>query len=136
MRYFKDLLKTRNNEIINLTRAIQVKSIFDKDEHTEIYTVKDGDTLDTIAYDYYDDINYWWVIALISGIKDIFNDLPLTSKALKSYYDYLLSLGEITASTEAWEALRLENDNKREIRLLKVEYLDEFVSLVKAGVEA
>ena len=34
----------------------------------EIYTLKEGERIDQIAFRYYGDASYWWVIAAASGI--------------------------------------------------------------------
>ena len=39
-----------------------------EDSDTFIYT-KDGDRFDTLAYKFYGDSTYWWIIAKANGIK-------------------------------------------------------------------
>lgn len=43
----------------------------------QIITVKEGQRLDTIAYDFYKDSNLWWVLAKVNNLR-----LPFISERL------------------------------------------------------
>ncbi len=133
MRYFKHILKPRTDiseGIINLTRSIELDSMYDE-QHTETYLVQDNDTLEDISYKLYDEVQYWWVVALLAKIKDPIFDLPLSNDALKRYFSFLVANGELADTQENWNALKVDNNSKRTIIVLKNEYLIEFVEILK-----
>ena len=136
MKYFQDILGKRiddnGNEIINLTRSVRIKDIV-HDVHTENYQVKDGDTLDTIAFDVYGDVQFWWVVAVLNDIHDAFYDLPLTFESLKKWFDILVVDGEKVAGD--WNDFVVENNAKRNIVVLKNKYLAEFIYLVERLIQ-
>lgn len=131
MEYFKDILGTRvidKETIVNLTKSIRVKDIIE-DIHTEKYQIIDGDTLETISYNIYGDIKYWWVIALINDIHDPYNDLPLAYTPLKKWFDILVVNGELTSRD--WQTFVDANNAKRDIKVLKQKYIAEFIYIVE-----
>lgn len=136
MKYFRDILGKRKDEngieIINLTRSVRIKDIV-HDVHTENYQVKDGDTLDTIAYDIHGDVKYWWVVAILNDIKDPFYDLPLTFESLRKWFDILVEEG--IKVLDDWNDFVKENNKKRNIVILKHKYLPEFIYLVERLID-
>jgi hypothetical protein len=44
------------------------------------YTIKEGDRIDTIAYHYYDDDKYAWIVMLSNNIVDPYYDWPLDNE--------------------------------------------------------
>lgn len=51
----------------------------------EEYTVKDGETPETVSFKFYNDPQYHWVILLINDIVDPRFEWPLTEKQLYNY---------------------------------------------------
>jgi len=49
------------------------------------YDMKDGDTLENIAYRYYGDVNKYWIIIFTNRILDPFYDVPLKYEQFLSY---------------------------------------------------
>jgi Base plate wedge protein 53 len=49
------------------------------------YTIKDGDTPQTIATRYYGSVEYYWTIMLVNNIFDYNWDWPLNEKEFNSY---------------------------------------------------
>ena len=49
------------------------------------YTIKDGESADSLAYDYYGDPNYTWIIFLCNDIIDPYYDWPLSNTNLDRY---------------------------------------------------
>lgn len=45
----------------------------------DLYTVRQSDIgrLDYVAYRYYGDSQYWWIIALLNGVRNQFSDLTV-----------------------------------------------------------
>lgn len=64
--------------IKNITlRANIVNSFMQNANNFYPYTVKDGETADALAYDYYGDANYIWIIYLVNNIIDPYYEWPL-----------------------------------------------------------
>lgn len=72
-----------NNEDItikNLSIRPSISSeVFDDGTPFESYTIQDGDTPETIAYDVYDDVTYHWIIMLANNILNLYDDWPKTT---------------------------------------------------------
>lgn len=51
------------------------------------YTVKDSDSLQSIASDYYNSVYYYWVITLFNEIHDINFEFPLSTSVFESYVE-------------------------------------------------
>lgn len=49
------------------------------------YSIKEGERPDTIAYDYYGDSEYAWVVLIVNQIIDPYLQWPLESKALHDH---------------------------------------------------
>jgi len=132
-RYFHDIIQTRTVdgfEILNLTKSIQISDLLD-DVHTEEYVIKDGDYPDTLSKQYYNDTIFWWVFFLVNNLNDPFYDWPLNYESLKSYFAYLIETGELTDTPSNWASLKSANNDKRTIKILKEEYLDELLFILK-----
>jgi hypothetical protein len=65
------------------------------------YTIKDGETADALAYDYYGDSNYIWVIYMVNNIIDPYYEWPLDTvefeKFITSKYGSLAEAKETVA---------------------------------------
>jgi hypothetical protein len=65
------------------------------------YTISDGETADSIAYDYYGDPNYVWIIYLTNDIIDPYYDWPLSilefDEFIKSKYGSIEQAKSTTA---------------------------------------
>ena len=138
MKYFKDIIGTtsvRSKEISRLTRNLDVSG-FLEDEHVAEYNVIDGESPESISQKYYGTSDLWWLILKLNNIQDRFYDWPLSDSVLREWYNYLVAEGEIAAGTSAYNALRATNDAKRNITLLKTEYVEDFNYLVEKAVGA
>ena len=51
----------------------------------ETYSIKDGETPETVAYDAYGDVSFHWVILTVNKIFSLYNDWPKTQAALNDY---------------------------------------------------
>ena len=69
--YFDSFPLTTYNGItsIDITRRVSIPINVQQNQSIYYpYTVSDNETADTIAYDYYGDVNYVWLIYLINNI--------------------------------------------------------------------
>lgn len=135
MRYFEEFFQKRtvnNVEILNLTRAIQASGFIDE-VHVYEYYIKDGENPDRLAYNLYGSIEYWWVNLLVNNIHDPFYDWPMDDKVLRNYFARLRD--EHLVVDSQWPEFKEHNDAKRVIKVLKQEYLDAFIKLIKGVIE-
>lgn len=79
-------IEYNGNTIKNITLRAKVLENF-KRVATNFYpyTIEDGQTADSLAYDYYDDPNYVWVIYLVNDIIDPYYDWPLSIVNFEKY---------------------------------------------------
>lgn len=89
MELFKKFPKIQynNNEMLNnITRVITIEQKLRYYDIYFPYTIKDGERADTVAYDYYGDSSFSWLIYLTNKIYDPYYQWPLT---YKQFIDYL-----------------------------------------------
>lgn len=146
MYYFEKVpeITYKGKKIKDITRRIVVRDkIKENIELYEPYIVKDGETPETIAFDFYGNSNYHWIIILMNNIIDPFYDwilseqevLSLTEKNyddIRAVHHYEDNDGRIVHSSdpEATPITNIEyeralNEQKREIKIIKPIYLDE-----------
>ena len=75
---------SRNINNISL-RAIIAEEVFDTVTSFETYSVRDGDTPETLAFDFYDDVNLHWIIMLANNIMNVYRDWPMTTNQFDLY---------------------------------------------------
>lgn len=138
-----------------LTRITVSKELKDNIFLYEEYTVKDGETPESIAFDNYGSTEFHWVLLLINNIVYVWNDWALSSSALiditKSKYGvenlyqthhYVDVLGNITSQTVGtYPVSNLEyetqvNDAKRNIKILAPNLLNAFVKEFNVLIES
>ncbi len=89
-----------------------------------IHRMSDGEKWETVARKYYKDMKLLWVIILMNIKEDVFYDFLLTNEELVSSINYRSSVQQITQ--DLYESLVVINDNNREIKVLKPEFLRDF----------
>jgi hypothetical protein len=77
--------KTTRNIIL---RSGIAKGVVEKYGVFYPYTVRMNDRIDTIAFNYYGDSNYFWLICLANDIMDPYNDWPLDDQ---NFLEYIIS---------------------------------------------
>ena len=135
MDYFKDIVGTRtldDIEFLNLTKSFKIKDIVNRDVFTESYIIKDGETLDTVSFNLYGDVKFWWILALLNDISDPFYGIPLTNESLREWFVLLQAKGEVIA--DDWATFVNENNAKRDIDILKPQYLNDFLYIVEKEI--
>mgnify|MGYP003343379339 FL=1 len=68
--YFESFPKISYNNIqaIDITRRAIIEANIIKDQSAFYpYTLSDGETADSLAYDYYGDANYVWIIYFVNN---------------------------------------------------------------------
>lgn len=140
----------------DITRAIALKfEQVDAQNIFEDYEVLDGEKIEHIAYRFYGSTEYHWILIFINGILDPLNDLPQKDYVIRracqakfgdlnglhhyenannpgEWVDFLHTPG-IPVSNLDW--MTSENEKKRRIRILRPQYLSEFVDLYMAQLK-
>lgn len=122
----------------------------------DYYTLKDGETFESIAYKYYGDVSYFYLVMLSSLLFDWKDSLPLTQEELEYYIQdsyvnpqgvhhwidaktrkrvvVTENVGEnmIPITNEEYE--NELNEDKRHIRLIKKEYASTLKEMLEGAV--
>jgi hypothetical protein len=153
-----------NNKVIaDLSVALTIPSaIRDNKDFYFLYEIPDGETADGVAYDFYGNSNYDFILFLMNNIVDPVWDWPMSQQLLNDYCDekypvsavypqgkfsvyyYINSQGEITLSNQAQPAETAAvsyaeyeeelNDKRRIIKILHPELLSNFKKEVETLV--
>jgi hypothetical protein len=87
------------------------------------YVVLDGETPESIAYNYYDSVNYHWVILLTNQIQDPQWDWPMSGKVFDKYiskkYGSIVYAKDTTSHYETIEIIAEQNINNDSGNLYK-----------------
>lgn len=118
----------------------QVRDIFNKyildapieDKFLFTKIIQDHETLESVAFDEYGDSELYWVLVIINDIRDMIFDMPLPDDVLQAIAKQMTIDSEgfldlIVYGTN-YDALQTENDDKRYIKVLKADFVNEFLS--------
>jgi hypothetical protein len=79
-----------------ISKSAFVKNVLERYKIYYPYTIKDGERPDTIAFDYYGQSSYEWLVCYPNNIIDIHSDWP---KSYAEFYRYLnTSYGDINTT--------------------------------------
>jgi hypothetical protein len=82
-----DRVKYNGATLTNILRRTKpISNIINRIDVFYPYVIKEGERADTIAYDYYGDSSYTWLIYISNNIYDPYYQWPLTSSQL---FDFL-----------------------------------------------
>ena len=125
------------------------------------YVVPAGERPEDVSYKFYGTVDYYWIVLLMNNIKDRFYDWPLSEMQFNEYvngkyadpnavhhYEIAQSSGPTTSldnshlievnedetgasSVTNYEYERREQDKKSLIKVLKPEYISEFIEEFK-----
>lgn len=82
-----------------ILRAGMAREIIDKYGIFYPYKVKDHERMDTIAFDYYGDSSFYWIIALANDIVDPYTDWPMSDAEFNAYINSKYGSFQAAAST-------------------------------------
>ena len=87
-KYFKEFPTISYNNVLSKNITLRTK-ILDKIKNNSTlfysYTLEDNQSADSVAYDYYGDSNYVWLIYLTNDIIDPYYDWHLSSTDFDNY---------------------------------------------------
>lgn len=75
---------TRNFKDIS-RRVAFVEAYSNLSQEMETYNIKEGDTPETLAHDFYGDVNLHWVIMMANNILNVYKDWPRSSVQFDNY---------------------------------------------------
>lgn len=87
-KYFKNfpLVQYGQNEVRNIIlKARLAKDLLEKFDNFYPYTVKEGERITEVAYNYYGSIDYVWLVMVSNDLIDPYYDWPLTQSEFDGY---------------------------------------------------
>jgi len=87
-KYFKNfpLVKYGQHDVRNIMLKVAAgKRLFENFDNFYPYTVKEGETLTEVSFNYYGSVDYVWVIALSNNIIDPVYDWPLSLQDFENF---------------------------------------------------
>jgi hypothetical protein len=124
--YFENMptinYKFSSGEVIELKmqdifRKVNFKQkTFENETNFETYKVKDGETPDDVAYNFYGDANLWWVVLMSNNIIDINNEWAKSVRELSRIYQNFL-LGNSYFIFESLDIIKDDILVKRDVTL-------------------
>ena len=91
------------------------------------YDIQDNELVENISYKFYDNITYWWIIAVFNDIKNPFYDLPLSEQQIIDYSE-ILELREGKYPKNIYYKLIFEtNEERRKINIPKKEFIADII---------
>lgn len=139
----------------DISTNVRIKSeLIENTGYYDYYTIKDGETFESIAYKYYGDVSYFYLVMLSSVLYDWRDSLPLTQSELEYYikdtyvnpqgvHHYIDSStgkrttridGEKTIPVTNEEYEEARNEEKRHIRLIKHTYASTLKEMIEGTI--
>lgn len=101
------------------------------EQYLQVYKISDGETLEDISNELYNDPVYFWTIIIVNNFQDPIFDLPLPEEAIQEIgQDMSTTNGVLDPAEYAtnYDTLTEENDAKRDIKVIKPDYLSAFLT--------
>ena len=115
----------------NLNYKFKLQTL--SDDYVMTYRIKDGECLESICKDLYDDASLWWVLSTINDIRDVIFDLPITEETIQRFTKDMSTENNVlnmTAFAENYDMLVAENDEKRTIKVIKPNLMQQIVKQI------
>lgn len=157
MKFFKYFPQTFDIDarlITNITKKVLInKNLLDESVLYQTYKLKEDERLETLAFRLYNDESLQWVLALVNNMLDPRTEMPLSqfemSELLKEKYGSVENavstphhyededgnwvnadqIPNTVVYCDQWEDLN--NEQRREIKIVRKEYIDLFVTELK-----
>jgi len=104
----------------------RIKKYQDKTDYYYSHEIREGEKWEDIAKFYYGNKNLeaFWILVILNDIIDVYYDFPLTNNEMGLSTEYVSRTNII--SQELFEKILDLNDDKRIIKILKPEYINNF----------
>lgn len=109
-----------------------------EDKYLSVYRLSDDETLEDVSYEMYGDPIYFWTIIIINNLSDPIFDIAISEDAIQRMARYKSTVdGELDMDLyiQNYDELSTENDTKRELKVIKTEYLNKFLTEVIRSTE-
>jgi hypothetical protein len=84
-KYFKNIVY-KNYTIKNILESVKIRDLIGDDLNSYLpYTIKEGDSIESIAYHYYGSTDYFWLVCLSNDIIDPYYQWPMNSIELDKH---------------------------------------------------
>lgn len=121
----KQPLKTSMKNIFTKTNIIL--EFKNKYSTFEPFILVQYDTIETIAYKYYNNIDYWWIIALFNNIKNIYTDWLLMDEQVSDIADLLFQQENKYTRDVYFNLVSELNETRRKIIVLRPAYVNNLI---------
>lgn len=111
-KYFKNfpVVQYGNHDLRNIIlKARLAKDLLDKFDNFYPYTIKEGETITEVAYNYYGSIDYVWLVMISNNLIDPYYDWPLTQSVFDQYI--VMKYGSVEAALNINNANYYRNPN-------------------------
>lgn len=111
-KYFKNfpLVQYGQHSVRNIILKAQLaKNLLDGFDNFYPYTIKEGERITEVSYDYYGSIDYVWLIMVANGMVDPYYDWPLMQYEFDQYI--IKKYGSIEAASNIANAEYYTNPN-------------------------
>lgn len=96
----------------NLFRRVRTRDSFNAVyASSKPYTIKDGETADSLAYTFFNEGDYFWTILLLNNITNIHEEWPLDSDELDVYLTK--KYGDNIDKPRHWETTEVKDNNQK-----------------------
>lgn len=138
-KYLESIPVTSEKYILSNKQPVitTVKNLFSKFEivynfknninATVSYVINDGDLLEIVSYKMYNDVQYWWVIAILNDIKEPFKDWPLSQEEVITISKYLYENERKYSYKTYLDFITEKNEAKRTIKIPTIDTLKEII---------
>ena len=92
------------------------------------YAVRDGERPEDISFDTYGTVEHFWIVCLFNNVKSLYNDWVMTEDQLQTLANYYYIMENLYTLQIYYDLLHERNENKRNIILLKADYLNDVVT--------
>jgi hypothetical protein len=112
--YFDKLPEIRYNNVLvrDITRRVNfVKQAVENPYVILPYTIKEGERAEDIAFYYYGNPNYVWIVYLANNIIDPYNEWPLDED---TFNNYIMDKYKEQSGREGWDVVAWAQDETRD----------------------
>lgn len=103
--YFRNLPEIRYNNVLvrDVTRRVNfLKQSIENPYVFLPYTIQEGERAEEIAYHYYGDANYAWLVYLANNIVDPYHEWPMDEE---TFHNYLIDKYAEESGRKEWDVV-------------------------------
>jgi hypothetical protein len=105
-----------------------------EEKYLQVYAMSDGESLEDVSYEMYGDPIYFWTILIVNDFQDQLFDFALPEDSIQEIARDLATDLEgnldMAEYSNQYDALTADSDAKRNIKVIKNEYLSSFLTQI------